>query len=70
MLLTDTVVKAWTIDRDLQPMEALCAHSPEYFGEVVAQVLGGTFTCVLPQLSKELNLSSPLTYLLRRIPQC
>ena len=42
-----TSVEAWSIDKDLRPLEGLRAHLAKYFGEVVASAMGGGFECSL-----------------------
>ena len=46
-----TSVEAWSIDKDLRPLEGLRAHLSRYFGEVVASAMGGGFECSLPALA-------------------
>ena len=43
-----TSVEAWSIDKDLRPLEGLRAHLAKYFGEVVASAMGGGLR-VLPR---------------------
>ena len=50
-----TNVEAWSIDKDLRPLEGLRAHLAKYFGEVVASAMGGgfepVFECSLPAIA-------------------
>ena len=46
-----TNVEAWSIDKDLRPLEGLRAHLSKYFGEVVVSAMGGGFMCPLPALA-------------------
>jgi hypothetical protein len=46
-----TDVEAWSIDKDLRPLEGLRAHLSKYFGEVVVSAMGGGFECSLPAIA-------------------
>ena len=46
-----TNVEAWSIDKDLRPLEGLRPHLAKYFGEVVASAMGGGFECSLAAIA-------------------
>ena len=53
-------VDAWTVDADLEPLEGLRAHLPEYFGQIVVESIappGVTWRCECHALAAQMCAS-------------